>query len=64
MPFFQNAEIKSTLTELLILWSGKNGDTQYHQGMNEIAALVIMIFSQEKVANPYPNATDQELCES
>ena len=64
MEFFQKEENKADLTNILILWAGKNSDTQYKQGMNEIAALVLLVFANESIINPYPRATDKELLES
>ena len=64
MEYFTKEETKKELTEVLILWAGKNSETQYKQGMNEIAALVLLAFAEEQITNPYPKATDQELLES
>ncbi len=64
MPFFQAEENKSALTDVLILWAGKNPETQYRQGMNELAALVLLVFSQESLRNPYPQAADKDLIAS
>ncbi len=64
MPFFQSEDNKNALTDVLILWAGKNPETQYKQGMNELAALVLLTFSEESLRNPYPQATDKELIDS
>jgi len=62
--FFQKDEIKNELTDVLILWAGKNSETQYKQGMNEIAALILLVFNEESLQNPYPDASDTELLNS
>eukprot|EP00831_Metopus_contortus_P079987 TRINITY_DN8072_c0_g2_i3.p1 TRINITY_DN8072_c0_g2~~TRINITY_DN8072_c0_g2_i3.p1 ORF type:complete len:467 (+),score=100.00 TRINITY_DN8072_c0_g2_i3:90-1403(+) len=64
IPFFQKEESKALLTDILILWAGKNNDTQYKQGMNEICALIYQVFYEEMLENRYPDATDKELLES
>ncbi len=64
MPLFRRDDIKSLLTEILIVWAGKNPDTQYKQGMNELAALVLLALSQEQQTNPNPQASDKELAEA
>ena len=64
MEYFKKEETKQELTEVLILWAGKNTETQYKQGMNEIAALVLHAVSEEQIKNPYPKVTDQELLDS
>ena len=62
--FFKKEEVKGTLTELLVLWAGKNPETQYKQGMNEIAALILQTFTEAQVSNPYAEASVDDIAES
>lgn len=64
MDFFKQEKNRKMLTDILIVWAGKNADTQYRQGMHEIAALLLFVISTESLPCLYPNATDSELLES
>ena len=45
-------ETKDLLTQLLFLWGRENPDYGYKQGMNEILAMVVIVFDTERsVAN-------------
>lgn len=64
IEFFKQEKVKADLTDVLIVWAGKNSDTQYRQGMNEIAALILLVITNDSLPNPYQNATDSDLLES
>jgi hypothetical protein len=64
MKFFKQEINRTMLTDVLIVWAGKNSDTQYRQGMNEIAALLLLVISNESLPRLYSNATDEELLQS
>jgi len=64
MKFFKQEKNRNILTDVLIVWAGKNNDTQYRQGMNEIAALLLLVISNESLPRLYPNTTDEELLKS
>jgi len=49
IAFFQNENTISALREILIVWSGKNLDIEYVQGMNEIAALTLYVVSENSL---------------
>jgi hypothetical protein len=64
IEFFQQQKNKEILIDLLVVWAGKNYDMQYKQGMNEIAALVLLAVAEESLCNPYVTASMTELAES
>ena len=64
LSFFKESCNKNILIDVLTVWSGRNLDMSYRQGMNEIAATILLALSEETLDNPYPNATDSELLES
>ena len=46
---FHKVETKDVLTQLLFLWGRENPDYGYKQGMNEILAMVLIVFDTERV---------------
>jgi len=64
VEFFNNESVKEDLRDILVIWSCTNLDMQYVQGMNDIAAIIQLAFSQEAVANPYASCSDEELIRS
>ena len=48
--YFHRVEIKDALTQMLYLWGRENPDYGYKQGMNEILALVLIVFDTERLA--------------
>lgn len=61
LDFFQDEKIKNAMIEVLTVWSAKNSDMKYKQGMNEISGLLILVLHEEYITNPYPGASDKEL---
>ena len=61
LELFQNPDNKEIIIDTLVVWSSKNSDIKYRQGMNEIAALIFLVLYEEALENPYPNAADKEL---
>ena len=49
---FRKVETKDLLTQLLYLWGRENPDYGYKQGMNEILAIVLVVFDTERLAGP------------
>jgi hypothetical protein len=62
--YFRKEEVKTALTEILVLWAGKNPETQYKQGMNDIAGLLLQTFAEAQVANPYEDSSLDSIAES
>lgn len=59
-------ETKDLLTTLLYLWGRENPDYGYKQGMNEILAMVVIVFDTERLAVPaerkdWGGMTDEEI---
>lgn len=48
--YFHKVEVKDLLTQLLFLWGRENPDYGYKQGMNEILAMVVIVFETERVS--------------
>ena len=49
--YFHRVETKDLLMTLLFLWGRQNPDYGYKQGMNEILAIVLIVFDTERVAS-------------
>ena len=49
--FFQKEDTKDILKDVLLVWAENNLDTEYVQGMNEIAALILLVLYQESLPN-------------
>jgi hypothetical protein len=47
--YFREKSTKDALTAILFLWGKENPDFQYKQGMNEILAMVLIVFSTEAI---------------
>lgn len=55
--FFQEENTVFALKDVLVVWTGKNPDVEYVQGMNEIAALIYFVLSENSLpAAPPDNA--------
>ena len=50
--YFNKVETKDLLTQLLFLWGRENPDYGYKQGMNEILAMIVIVFDTERCATP------------
>lgn len=48
--YFRTVATKDLLTQLLFLWGRENPDYSYKQGMNEILAIVVIVFDTERSA--------------
>ena len=46
--YFQKTETKDLVSQLLYLWGRENPDYGYKQGMNEILAIVVIVFETER----------------
>ena len=55
---FQTLKIKNILTNVLFVWSKLNPEISYRQGMNEIAAVVTVIYFTESIA---PGSNEEKL---
>ena len=52
--YFHKVEVKDSMTQLLYLWGRENPDYGYKQGMNEILAMIMLVFDSERCQ---PSAT-------
>ena len=48
--YFLKKKTKEVLTECLFLWGKENDDYQYRQGMNEILAILAIVYDTERVS--------------
>ena len=46
--YFHKVEVKDSMTQLLYLWGRENPDYGYKQGMNEILAMIMLVFDSER----------------
>ena len=49
--YFHKAPVRENLTQILYLWAAENSDIGYKQGMNELLAVVLLVFDTERQAN-------------
>ena len=47
--YFREKTTKDALTAILFLWGKENPDFQYKQGMNEILAMILIVFATERL---------------
>ena len=58
---FTKPEIKKNLSNILYLWAKDNNEFSYRQGMNEIlAVLVLVFFSEIKASNVHVDKHSEE----
>lgn len=67
--YFTKTQTKDLMSQLLYLWGRENPDYGYKQGMNEILALIVIVFDTERVEPPSnaPNwsaMSDEEIAHS
>jgi TBC1 domain family protein 5 len=64
--YFNKTETKDLLSQLLFIWGRENPDYGYKQGMNEILAMVVIVFDTERTvlrAEPrvWDNLSDEDI---
>ena len=60
-PYFRTLAVKDLLTQILFLWGRENPDYTYKQGMNEILAMILIVFDTERVPTPEPRINWDDL---
>jgi TBC1 domain family protein 5 len=48
--YFKRASTRDTLTQILYLWAAEHPDPGYKQGMNELLAVILIVFDTERSA--------------
>ncbi|EGR33049.1 TBC1 domain member isoform cra_b [Ichthyophthirius multifiliis] len=66
-PFFNNLNIKQIMSNILFVYSKKNNDVSYRQGMNELIASFLVIYFSESLYiknNQYEDSKIYEIAQS
>lgn len=48
--YFKRTSTRDTLTQILYLWAAEHPDPGYKQGMNELLAVILIVFDTERAA--------------
>jgi hypothetical protein len=67
--YFHQQSIKDLMAQILFLWGRENPDYGYKQGMNEILAIILIVFDSERVQSRdeqqsldhWDNLSDEEI---
>ena len=62
IELFQRENIKKILTDILLVWIGKNSDAEYVHGMIEIASLIFLVLHEESLSNT--SSSNEEILSS
>lgn len=64
--YFKRQSTKDTLIALLFLWGKTYPEYGYKQGMNEILAIILLVFDTERVESDldWEKLNDKEIAES